>query len=97
MPSATFPIGTASMLDLLRSGFARLAGLSRRRIWRRRVRRLCLCETLSLGNRGFIAVVRYDEQQFLVGGTNTSIALLAQLSARSGFERDSSIEEDQAN
>jgi flagellar biogenesis protein FliO len=84
------------MLDLLRSGFARLASLSRRRFWPRRVRRLRLCETLSLGNRGFIAVVRYEEQQFLVGGTNTSIALLAQLSSPAGFERDRSIEEDSA-
>ncbi|HXZ11146.1 MAG TPA: flagellar biosynthetic protein FliO [Candidatus Sulfotelmatobacter sp.] len=84
------------MLDLLRSGFARLAAISRHRIWRRRVQRLRLCETLSLGNRGFLAVVRYEEQRFLVGGTNTSIALLAQLSSRATFEPDSTPEEDPA-
>lgn len=42
-------------------------------------RRLRLCETLSLGEKRFIAVVRYDRQQFLVGGTANSIALIARL------------------
>ncbi|HUO25930.1 MAG TPA: flagellar biosynthetic protein FliO [Candidatus Aquilonibacter sp.] len=53
-------------------------------------RQLRLCETLSLGQRGFLAVVRYEDQRFLLGGTNQSLALLAELSraeaadARSG-------------
>jgi len=96
MSSGADSLGLAPMLDLLRSGFARLAAISRHRIWRRRVQRLRLCETLSLGNRGFLAVVRYEEQRFLVGGTNTSIALLAQLSSRATFEPDSTPEEDPA-
>ena len=45
----------------------------------RREKRLQLCETLSLGERRFVAVVRYREQQFLLGGTGQSIALLAHL------------------
>ena len=45
----------------------------------RREKRLKLCETLSLGERRFVAVVRYREQQFLVGGTGQTIALLAHL------------------
>ena len=45
----------------------------------RREKRLKLCETLSLGERRFVAVVRYREQQFLVGGTGQTIALLANL------------------
>lgn len=66
--------------ESLRSVFTRFAGApGKGGLWRRRQRALRLCETLSLGNRGFLAVVRYHEQQFLVGGTNTSIALLAQL------------------
>lgn len=43
-------------------------------------RQLHLCETLSLGPHGFLAVVRFEEQRFLVGGTNQSLALLAELS-----------------
>jgi len=72
--------GAASIYDFLRAAFDRLTRLSRNGILRRNPRRLRLCETLSLGNRGFVAVVRYEEQSFLLGGTNSSIALLAQLS-----------------
>jgi flagellar biogenesis protein FliO len=38
-----------------------------------------LCETLSLGERRFLAVVVVEEQRYLVGGAGNSIALLAQL------------------
>ncbi|MGO9271849.1 MAG: flagellar biosynthetic protein FliO [Terriglobia bacterium] len=49
-----------------------------------------LCETLSLGDRRFLAVVVVEEQRFLVGGAGNSIALLAQLpgSAAPGAEID---------
>lgn len=48
--------------------------------WNRPARELRLRETVSLGNRGLLAVVQYQDQQFLLGCTNTSIAMLAQLS-----------------
>ncbi len=44
-------------------------------------RRLRLSETLSLGEKRFLAVVQFQQQEFLVGGTGTSIALLAKLDA----------------
>jgi len=44
-----------------------------------RSRRIRLCETLSLGERRFLALVRVDQQQFLIGGAGNSVALLAQL------------------
>jgi len=46
---------------------------------RRSVRRLRLSETLSLGEKRFLAVVQFQQQEFLVGGTGSSIALLAKL------------------
>jgi flagellar biogenesis protein FliO len=52
----------------------------RRDIFIRSERHIRLCETLSLGPRGFLAIVRVDDQRFLVGGTNQSLALLAELS-----------------
>ena len=70
-----------SFPDWLLAGWRKLAGFSRGTFLRREPRRLRLCETLSLGNRGYLAVVRFEEQQFLVGGTNTSMALLAELSS----------------
>ena len=45
----------------------------------RRTRRLRVCETLSLGERRFIAVIAFDRQEFLVGGSGNSLELLARL------------------
>jgi len=55
-----------------------------RRVWKsldrgRSARRLRLSETLSLGEKRFLAVVQFQQQEFLVGGTGNSIALLAKL------------------
>ena len=47
-------------------------------------RRLRLSETLSLGEKRFLAVVQFQQQEFLVGGTGSSIALLAKLSGPDG-------------
>jgi flagellar biogenesis protein FliO len=46
---------------------------------RRSAHRLRLSETLSLGEKRFLAVVQFQQQEFLVGGTGNSIALLARL------------------
>jgi flagellar biogenesis protein FliO len=54
-----------------------------------------LSETLSLGEKRFLAVVQFQRQEFLVGGTGNSIALLAKLDApevtpddRDGIQED---------
>jgi len=51
----------------------------RRAVKTRRVRRLRVRETLSLGDRRFVAVIEFDRQEFLVGGSGNSLALLARL------------------
>jgi flagellar biogenesis protein FliO len=45
----------------------------------RRERKMRLCETLSLGERRFLALVQVERQKFLVGGSGSSVALLARL------------------
>lgn len=45
----------------------------------RRSRRLRVCETLSLGERRFVAIIEFDRQEFLVGGGGNSFSLLARL------------------
>ena len=45
----------------------------------RSARRLRVCETLSLGERRFLAVIEFDHQEFLVGGSGNSLELLARL------------------
>jgi len=62
--------------------FAALATHVNRALKRRRsAHRLHLSETLSLGEKRFLAVVQFQQQEFLVGGTGNSIALLARLDA----------------
>lgn len=52
---------------------------TQRAVKTRKPRRLRVCETLSLGERRFLAVIEFDRQEFLVGGTGNSLELLAQL------------------
>ena len=59
----------------------RAAGVHKSLKRRRSARRLRLSETLSLGEKRFLAVVQFQQQEFLVGGTGNSIALLARLDA----------------
>jgi flagellar biogenesis protein FliO len=56
------------------------------RLWQRVLRlghrppkRLRLCESLPLGERRFVAVVEFDRERFLVGGTAASMVLLSRL------------------
>jgi flagellar biogenesis protein FliO len=63
--------------------FSKLAGLLGRLFSlaaaSHRKRRLRVCETLSLGEKRFIAVVEYDRQKFLLAGTPQTISLLQRL------------------
>jgi hypothetical protein len=49
------------------------------RLGRRAPRRLRLCESLPLGERRFVAVVEFETERFLVGGTPSSMVLLSRL------------------
>jgi flagellar biogenesis protein FliO len=49
-------------------------------------RRLRVAETVSLGEKRFVAVVQVDGRHFLLAGGPTNIVLLAQLDTREPFE-----------
>jgi flagellar biogenesis protein FliO len=49
-------------------------------------RRLRVAETVSLGEKRFVAVVQVDGRHFLLAGGPTNIALLAQLDTNEPFE-----------
>lgn len=68
------PLGTSNVLAL-----KNLWQWARRAVKVRKVRRLRVCETLSLGERRFLAVIEFDHQEFLVGGSGNSLELLARL------------------
>jgi flagellar biogenesis protein FliO len=46
---------------------------------RRRERALRIVETVSLGEKRLVAVLEFEEQQYLIGVTNQSITLLRSL------------------
>jgi len=48
-------------------------------------KRLRVCESVSLGEKRFVAVIQVDEQQFLVGGSSSSISTLAHLERSQEF------------
>jgi flagellar biogenesis protein FliO len=60
--------------------------LQSRNVARSSTRRLRVAETVSLGEKRFVAVVQVDGRHFLLAGGPTNIALLAQLDAKDAFE-----------
>jgi len=52
---------------------------------RRSEKRLRVCETVSLGEKRFVAVIEVDGEQFLVGGASSSVATLARLEPSQKF------------
>jgi flagellar biogenesis protein FliO len=77
-------------LSTLRSQTGLISRLRRwlqaRRVERSGDRRLRVAETVSLGEKRFVAVVQVDGRHFLLAGGPTNIALLAQLDANEPFE-----------
>src|SRR4051812_22413402 len=49
-------------------------------------RRLQVIETVSLGEKRFVSVVKVDGIEFLVGGGSAGVAMLSQLAPRESFE-----------
>jgi flagellar biogenesis protein FliO len=67
--------------------FSRAWGwLKARQVARSSTKRLRVAETVSLGEKRFVAVVQVDGRHFLLAGGPTNIVLLAQLDAQDAFE-----------
>jgi len=64
----------------------RLLGLVQQvlRTGSRRHQNLRVCDSVSLGERRFVAVVAYKQSHFLIGGTASSLSLLARLEVDPG-------------
>ena len=56
-----------------------------RRLGRSGAKRLHVSESVSLGEKRFVAVIQLDGLQYLIGGGATNVALLAQLNATESF------------
>ncbi|HWR36684.1 MAG TPA: flagellar biosynthetic protein FliO [Clostridia bacterium] len=51
----------------------------------RPARKLRVCETASLGDKRFVAVVQFENERFLLGGAAGSVTLIARLGASQAF------------
>jgi hypothetical protein len=69
-----------------RALWRRLAELGQRtlRIRKSSPRSLCLRDSLPLGDRRFVAVVQFEQERFLIGGTSSSLVLLSRLADSCG-------------
>jgi len=76
----------AAVAKIISAVNQRVASVHKHLRRQRSARRLRLSETLSLGEKRFLAVVQFQHQEFLVGGTGQSIALLARLDACEGAQ-----------
>ena len=56
-----------------------------RRKWQISSKRLLLCESVSLGEKRFLAIVKVDDRHFLVGGAPGSVSMLATLGGEPEF------------
>lgn len=72
----TFAFQWNAFLQVLAKGWH---WLQRRLKTQQSKKRLRVCESVSLGEKRFIAVVQVDGEQFLVGGSSSSVSTLAHL------------------
>jgi hypothetical protein len=79
MATQTLRISRNSLFERLGALWARL-----RRMSARAPKRLRLCESLPLGERRFVAVVEFESERFLLGGTASSLTLLSRLNSVGG-------------
>jgi flagellar biogenesis protein FliO len=56
-----------------------------RQVFRTSSKRLRVAETVSLGEKRFVAVIQVDGGQYLVGGGASNVSLLAQLNGKDSF------------
>jgi flagellar biogenesis protein FliO len=72
---------TDSLLQRTPGFLGRLTAMWSRVSVRRRERSLRVCETVSLGDKRFVAVLQFERQRFLIGITAQSVSLLHRLGA----------------
>lgn len=69
------------MLRFMISAMRKLLDTGQSIRFKRKEKSMRLCETLALGDRRFLALVRVEGQRFLVGAAGNSVSLLARLPA----------------
>lgn len=76
---------TQSLLMKAWSVFKWIAQRARAQQARKNLR---VCESVSLGEKRFVAVVQVDEQRFLIGGSSSSVSMLTRLPEAKTFSME---------
>src|SRR3954469_19081990 len=76
------PPGGRLLLDLLTRCFAAVQKVFTVKRSQKQVR---ICESVSLGDKRFVAVIQVDQERFLIGGPANSVAMLTRLSETPSF------------
>ena len=71
-----------SILSRFAAAFRNLAGTLKTQ---RNTKALRLCETISLGEKRFLAIVQVDEERILIAGSASTVALLTRLPEKQSF------------
>lgn len=71
-----------NLLRRFAAAFRNLAGTLKTQ---RNAKALRLCETISLGEKRFLAIVQVDEERILIGGSASTVALLTRLPEKQPF------------
>jgi flagellar biogenesis protein FliO len=86
MTDAEMPQATGSQRGIIRHGLSAAWKWARKHLRSGQSRkRLRVCESVSLGEKRFVAVIEVDGEQFLVGGASSSVATLARLEPSQEF------------
>jgi len=80
--SLSLPTVAAAKGDFGTGLWARLARFFRMRTPEKRLR---VCESVSLGEKRFLAIVRVDSESFLLGGSTGNVSMLAKLQDPGAF------------
>jgi flagellar biogenesis protein FliO len=73
---------------LLSKAWSALKWIMQRATTQQARKNLRICETLSLGEKRFVAVVQVDEERFLIGGSSSAVSLLTRLQEAKTFAVD---------
>ena len=88
-PAAERPPSLSSVADWSQILFGRAWSACKWILQRARAQQarknLRVCETVSLGEKRFVAVVQVDEERFLIGGSSSAVSLLTRLQEAKTF------------
>ena len=79
LPSRIAEPRPSQLLLSMRNMWRGLSGSRGLRLLQTRSRRLQVQETVQLGEKRFVAILRVDGEQFLIGGSAATVSLLASL------------------